>query len=616
MLKHLLISAIRSIWRNRLYTIIIILSLSIGFSFVTFLSGYNIHELSTDSFHPLKSEIYRVFTDDPFGDREQFSSIPFKAADYLNENYNEIEKICRIFDLNNKKKLVYKENTLEDLKIIATDHSFFELFDFPFTGQSASTLLPGEIILTKETASRLLVGKNPIGTMVDISSKENNQPLIISGIIEPLRENSHLDFDGVVFFDDFLDQQKRGSCYVLLNDKTSPGSLVKKINNDDHIARPFDKEDVKYHLQNLSGAYFNNAEPMKHQVTGNMSLIKTNFFVSAFIIIISLFNFISLYGLYTKSRWKEFGIRKTLGSSRRHFLNLVMTEVFLLIVITFALTFVFVSLLHHRFAEIFSVSFQLPYYLNYKFILIFFGLILLITLLILFVFSNKFTTLQPIGLLKNFKPGQTRGFSFFTLQFTVAIGLIIASLIFMKQIYFIKNKPLGFNRHVVQVMPPDKEEREKLPAYKQELLRNPQIKQVSLCSGNPISDNIIIMDKLPNGEMYTSYLFLGDENYLKTIGFELIDGSFQKDKEGVFINEKFVKYLNLEDPVGSFLPNSDREILGVIKDFNIYSLKKEIPNLYLIFRLAIESDRDEIYRNYTRTLSIYTFSGKTTGSDK
>ncbi|MGK7394513.1 MAG: ABC transporter permease [Candidatus Cyclobacteriaceae bacterium M3_2C_046] len=595
MIRHYFIFALRSIWRNRLYAAIIIFSLAIGFSFVTLLTGYNLHELNTDNFHPYKNQIYRVFTDDPFGDREQFSNIPFQAADYLEQHYIEVKQVCKIYDLTSQIQLKYGSEQTEELKVIATDAAFFQLFNFPLANGSAPTIKPGQIILTRKTADKITSTEKILNTTLELIDKKNKNLLMVSGIIEPLQENSHLQFDAVVYFEDLLQQHKSGSCYVLLDEKASAHHFEQKINQNSNIAKPFDKKSVKYHLQQLKDAYFNNPEPGKHQVAGNYSLVETNVLVTVFIIFISLYNFISLYSLYTNARCKEFGIRKTLGGNRRHFLAMVFVEILILIAISWALTYVLVSWLHQSFSETFQVSYQMDYYLKNDLILLFFGLMVLVSLIILLVFSQKLASIKPLGLLKNLKPKSSGGiWSIFTLQYTLAIGLIIASLIFIKQINFIKNKPLGFNRHLVQVMPPDKEERNKLAAFKQELLRNTLIERAALGSGNPISDNIIIMDKLPNGELYTSYLFLGDQDYMATVGFELVEGKFTNDRKGVYINQKFARNLDLTNPVGTLFPNTDREILGLIKDFNIYSLKKEIPNVMV----QVEEDQPMMMVKY------------------
>jgi putative ABC transport system permease protein len=160
---------------------------------------------------------------------------------------------------------------------------------------------------------------------------------------------------------------------------------------------------------------------------------------------------------------------------------------------------------------------------------------------------------------------------------------------------FIKNKPLGFNRDLMQITPPsDKEEKEKLPVLKQQLLQYPEFSSIALSLGNPISGNAIIRFELEDSTFYGAYYIAGDYDLIKTMHLNVIEGQpFRPGfNSGKLVNETLVRHFNMEDPIGANIPgtegnkNGPDKIIGVVKDFNVVSFKKEIPPYIISYNEA------------------------------
>jgi putative ABC transport system permease protein len=192
--------------------------------------------------------------------------------------------------------------------------------------------------------------------------------------------------------------------------------------------------------------------------------------------------------------------------------------------------------------------------------------------------------MKPISLMAR-DPSKVR-FSrvLFTFQFIISITLAICSITIIQQIDHIENAPLGFNRHLIQVNAPGFKFSESLPELKQNVALLPDVNNVTISGGNPVSGNAIVRLELEDGRSYSPYLFGGDEDFLKTFGLELIEGVFpSKENKGNMVNETLVRQFNLTHPVGERTPGSDGVILGVVKDFTISSFKEEIPPVIISY---------------------------------
>jgi putative ABC transport system permease protein len=172
----------------------------------------------------------------------------------------------------------------------------------------------------------------------------------------------------------------------------------------------------------------------------------------------------------------------------------------------------------------------------------------------------------------------------FTLQFGVSIALTVCTITIIRQMDFLEHAPLGFNRNMIQLSAPDKTASNDLLVLKQKVAGLSTVSNVTVCSGNPISGNSVARYTLENGEFYSPYLFSGDDDFLKTLDLQLVEGELPTEhNKGKLVNQKLIQMFNLNDPVGQRIPGTDDIIRGVVKDFTCSSFKQEIPPVIISY---------------------------------
>jgi ABC-type antimicrobial peptide transport system permease subunit len=192
--------------------------------------------------------------------------------------------------------------------------------------------------------------------------------------------------------------------------------------------------------------------------------------------------------------------------------------------------------------------------------------------------------IQPVTLLNEKSMVISLNKGFFTLQFVISLALILSAVVIIKQVQFIKNKPLGFEREIIEIRLPSDGKPSDLSTLKTKLDQHSLFKSVSLSSGNPVSGNQQIRFDLNEKEFYSAYFMKGDEHLITTLGLHLKAGAVPSRSTGTdkVVNEKFVRHFNINDPIGAPVPGGKGEkIIGVVSDFNVSSIRQEIP-LYMI----------------------------------
>ena len=582
MIRHIFLLSIRYFFKNKVYSIGIVASLAVAFAVANLLIGFTLRELKTDTFHSKKERIFRLEARDPFGREGTITFMDGNIPRYIKEHYGELEAYTMINNLRYTSLAIEgSADMFHGLTLLLTDSAFFEIFDFAGNYENLSyAIAPNKLVLTRTSSERLFGSYAPFSKPVNIYLDSIRQPVDVSTILESPYENSHLEFDGLTFYGDFRDQQT-GVTYLLLREKVDPDDFENKINGDPHMPGLLGQGKMEYHLQALQDVYFD------EQNTRNFSRARERMFlwISWAIIFVVLFlggfNFLNLFFSSFLNRWREFGMKKVLGASLQVFRTTAILEV--LVYIT--LSFLFSLLLSYTFLPWFNsvVSSNLTprYFTDIRIILVSSLIILLIAAFVILRLTNYMYKIDAVRIFKTTSQFKT-GFNRYMLgfQFLISIVLVIASITIIRQTRFIGNKPLGFNRHLLEVRAPARTPGNLLQLFQNEVNDLPGVRNSSLCSGNPISDNMILRYDLENDEFYTPYLFIGDEAYLNTLGLELLSGTMpsSKNSKAKLVNEAFVRYFDLKTPLGQVIPGTkDEYIAGVVRDFNIASLKQDIP---------------------------------------
>ena len=568
--------ALRHIRRRKIYSLVIVLSLAVGFACTALLLSFIVAELRTDSFHAKSSRTFQAFSEDPFEGEGNIAYLPRQTLDYLKANYPEVQEAVQVGSIATR-SLASSQATLEDVELLSVDSTFFSVFDFPiYAGMASKGLTSETIMISRDRALALFGHDRPIGETLTLKTADTTRTLMISGILDHFPENSHLKFDVLVAHSILKNSFFGGATYVLLHDRSSAETLVEKVNHDTKLPGLIGEGKLRYGLAPLTGSYFNEINKMTYMHTRSLPFIRTAALVCALILFMAAFNFSSLYLLSLQERKKEAGIRKTLGVTLWRLLKSLTSEVALYIGIALLIAVGLMSIALPYFNGILNTSLNMDYVTRWDLLAIAAGIVFFIGMLVVAFSLAQQHRVLPVSLMKN--TASKVGFNklLFTVQFTISITLAVCAVTIIRQMNYLETAPLGFNRHII-VLQADKGQAPRLPALKNELLQLPGVKHAAISNGSPVFGNWMVRYDLEEGKSYSPRLFSGDEDLMKTLDLQLLEGELPAaNKQGRLVNEALVRMFDMEDPVGKMIPGTKDPIIGVVKDFTATSFKDEI----------------------------------------
>lgn len=588
MIQKELVVVFRHFTRRKLSSFIIILSIGIALSISTLLYTFIQRETLTDRFHSRSALIYRLLSSDPFADKgKTLAFIKKEASEYVSTNYPGISRVCRITELSaNGIVLDHESDSFEEVMVVAVDTSFYNMFDYPFLQRAKSIgNAPSGIVVTESLAQKIFGQTDVLGEDLTVHYDTLALDFTITGVMGTMTENTHLKFDALVSFHGF-DKHLRGSTtYIELEERASAKDVESKISADPQMPSLVGPGKCDYFLQSLPDIYFDKSNVRAFTIARNPEFLKALWLIVSFILLVGTFNFLNLFIISLVDRRKGFGVRRIQGATAANIRSSVAFEIFVYVLIALVVSIAFsITCL-----PVVNAIFQSDVRIDYLFkpvvlsaVAILFASIVLIVSLVLTFYINR---IQPINLL-NDKSKVTVGFNkaFFTLQFVISLSLILSAVVIVKQVQFIKNKPLGFEREIVEVRLPKGGKPADLYTLKTKLQQHTLFNSVSLSNGNPVSGNQQVRFDLNDKEFYSSYFMAGDEDLIRTLDLQLKAGIVPSASTGQdkVVNERYVRHFNIEDPVGAAIPGGKgARIIGVVSDFNVSSLKQEIP-LYMI----------------------------------
>ena len=587
MIKNTLKLVIRTLLKSKLNAAVIILSLTIGLSFATVLIAFILRETNTDSFHSQRQRIYRLISDDPWESDRTITYIINPASDYLQEYYPDVEQLCRVNELNRDGITIsHRNKEFLETMVVEIDTNFFNLFDFPFTQGSPTKALQKEGIILTQTLAQKLFGDQPsIGEIVYWQQDTSELALTVQGVLDEFPENSHWQFDALVPRGISKKPFNGGVNYILLKPNVDAGLLAEKVSQDDKMPSMLGEGTGTYFFQPLSDVYFDTSNERNFTAVRDATLVQVSWLIVGLILFMASFNFINLFVVSLTGRSKEFGVKKVLGASGGILRWSVVVEVLFLLGIALGLSLLVTVVLLPKFSSVFQTTLTLSYLVHYQVVGGVVVTLVALGILISFVLNRYVSHIQPVSLLKRDSATSYRfNRVLFVAQFVVSIGLIICTAVIIRQIQYIQQKPLGFNRFLIEFRAPSRELAHQLSAVKQKLEQNSVIGKISLASGNPINGNAIVHQAIGEDEFYDPYLLSGDENLVQTLGLKLLEGKniSANEPEGKLVNEALVRRFQLQDPIGAPLPGEpEQRIVGVVQNFNSVSLKENI-NPYII----------------------------------
>ncbi len=631
MVKNYLKIAFRSLRKNKLFSLINILGLSVGITAAVFILQYSFYELSFDSFHTNRADIYRVMNNRYEGDRLiQSGQITYSAVGpQMEADYPEI---IRSTTVNNTGEIILRldDKLIEAQRGFYVHQSFFEMFDFELIAGDASNLVAdlNAIVLTESIARRLFEIKDDdfksiVGELILLDRETN--PTKITGVIKDVPENSHLDFEVLVSRATLIQAwpQARSSWnssdffhYVQLVPGTDQKQLEAKF--EDFSNTYFKGDEVtgtfeKFHLQPLDEVHLYSDYEYDFAVKGDGRMVWALITVASFILLMAWINYINLTTSRALERAKEVGIRKVVGAERGQLIRQFMTETVVINLIAIVISFTLIQIFQARFNSLVEMDLSLLNFIQSVYAGIPVALILGLVLLIGIALSGAY----PALVLSSYKPSQTLKGKFerssggnllrkglVVFQFCISTLLIAGTLLVYKQVEFMRNQDLGFEMEQVMVVNGpmltsfDTTFIERIATFKSELKKNPNIQEVGT-SANLFGDRLPrTFNVRPEGgtEGYMLNRIHADYGFAKTYDIEMVAGRdfLQTDHKtqgslvkNVLLNGKAVELLGLGSPESAINKKinfwgRDWFVVGVTEDFHNRSLRQTIEPIVFV----------------------------------
>lgn len=640
MFKNYLKIAFRNFIKQKIYSVITIFGLTIGIACCLLILFYVKHELSYDKFYPNADKIYRVAHKVI---RPQGTSLvactPTPLAPALKEEYPEIEHITRIyFDdealFEHGDKRIYEYDN-----VIYADPGFFNVFPFRILKGDPSHLLdaPDSIVVTASMAQKYFGDEEPLGKVFRVNNKYN---FMVTGVIEDVPVNSHYNFGFVISF--LAKNEKNFGTWLNLwtgyTDLYTYAVLPENLNIEEFSNKV---EDIitrhsgtrpgitrKIFFQPLKRIYLHShvEDEISSNSVSNLIILST---IAFLILIIACINYMNLATAQSAKRAKEVGMRKVLGAERFQLVKQFMGESILLTLSAMVLSLALVDTFLPAFSSLVGKPIDFVYKDNLFFLAGFFFIAISIGAISSIYPAVFLSCHQPIKTLKGLTVSikGSAGQLFFkralvVTQFSVSILLVVCTIIVIRQLHYMKNSDLGFEKQNTVIVPILGESSQKqYEAMKRELLDYPGILAASSCLEAPVGSYIVASRAFPEGadieESFRIEHNFVDYDFLDNFNIEMVAGrkfsrEFSTDfKEAFIINEAVVRKWGLSSPeeaLGKKLRTGlgiEGTIIGVTKDFHISSFHNEIEPLVLLcdpeyfMTMAIKMKPD----NIPRTLS-------------
>ena len=623
MFKNYLKIAFRNFWKNKSFSAINLSGLSVGIAVCFIILLFVQDELSYDRFNAKADQIVRVvFKANINGGKIFEANVMPPVAQTIKNDYPEVEEATRLH-VDGTPTVTYQNKTFKTDQLAFVDANFFNVFSLPFVKGSAKTALQqaGTVVITQEIAEKYFGNDDPIGKMLTFNK---TALLKVTGVIAKIPANSHFHFD-LFGSMETLPEAKSPSwmssnffTYLVLKkdfdykklEAKMPGMVQKYMGPQ--IASSMGMSllqfrtkgnDLGFALQPLTSIHLHSDSNFELSPGGNIKYVYIFAAIGIFILLIACFNFINLSTAAASKRAKEVGVRKVLGSDKAQLVKQFMLESTLLVGIAL-------------FTACFLVKLALPVFNNLSgkelhfdfqikplsgFLAIGFIVAILAGVYPAFFLSS----FKPIAIIKGKINNQNNSFGLrsglVVFQFFISVTLIISTVVVYRQMKFIQNKKLGYDKSQLLVLPNSWALGKNEILFKQEILNDPRVINATISGYKPAgpsnSNNAMFYPEGKDNQVMKTIRYDVDEQYIPTLGMSLSAGrNFSKllatDSGSIIINQTAAQAFNLgSNPIGKKIvaqknrPEDDNRsytIIGVVKDFNFKSLHEPITPLLMV----------------------------------
>lgn len=618
MIQNYLKIALRSLWRAKAHSTINVLGLGLGIACCILMVLFVRDEWTFDAFHTKANRIYRAYTKEDWGESQQFfnTSTPFPLGPTLKENFPDVEKEVRLLRSNPQVKV--GENQFTE-RVTVAGQDFFDVFDFEITTGGKDALhQASSAVITRAIAGKYFGTENPVDKTISILLGENFEDFRIRAVVGEIPSNSSITFGILISdlnFPKLINPQALTSGWFNVNPETyvllKEGTDVKKLLGQfpalfkTLIGEDYAKSKYTVGLQPLIEIHLDTSYPVAYAPVNDPKYAYILAAIAGLILLVACINFITLSVGRSIQRAREVGIRKVVGAARRQLIFQFVGEAIMVTIVALVLGLLISVLSLPLFNQLADKKLELL-------------LDVFTTGLIgsLVIFIGLVAGSYPAFVLSGFKPitvlkGQVqKGVSkqgvrrvLVGVQLVLSIFLVTSTLIMQKQLEYLQNRDLGFNREQLMAIPlrvPNggrlservRKGFEKAEQFKLELARYPGISSVCASAHDFGNGGWVALGYTDDRGTYRNFnLNVVDQQYLSTLRMTMVAGrAFSRDnpadeRTAVIVNEAFVKDYNWKDILGKRIPGKkfqDHEIIGVVKDFNYASLYTKVQPLVLV----------------------------------
>jgi len=614
MFKNYLKIALRNLLRYKVYSFINIFGLSIGMACFLLIVFYIQFERSYDDFHENSKNIYKLVRVNTLGEQmERRVNTGAPLAPLLTQNFPGIKQAVR-FTCFQMGLIGYGDKRFIERRFFFADETVFNVFTFPLLKGDPDTALkePFSVVLTEKTAQKYFGEEDPLNKILVYNFYGNRFDFKVTGVAASIPRNSHLDFDflasyrslrpivGEWFLTKHWDSPTH--TYILLSEGYDPGELESQL--PDFTEKHVDKwsfTSISHELMPLKNLYFQSPGPAIGR-RGNSQFLFVLSVISVFILLIACINFMNLSTSRSGSRAKEIGMRKVIGAQKPQLVRQFIGESLICSFIALFLAAFLVEFFLPAFSSFVGEELHIDYLTDFKYLIT-----MLLTAILVGIVSGSY----PALFLSSFRPapvlkGEFRGGGSAVLvrkalvvgQFAISIILIAGSILIIKQMNFVKNRDMGFNKNHLITMPiRERAVRSRYELLKDRWLQSPDILGVTATSmlpgvGSPNGINISARE-VDDLQMTIIYV---DHDYVKTLEVPLARGrDFSKEiatdaTEALLINEAALERFGWEQGLGEQVemyfkregkidPQYQARIIGILPNFNFRDLTVSMQSM-------------------------------------
>jgi putative ABC transport system permease protein len=624
MIRNHFIVALRNLYRNKAFTAINIFGLAIGISTCLLIMLFVQNELSYDSFNAKADRIVRViFRGSVQGEKMKEAMVMPPVAQTLKSEYPEVLEATRLRTFG-VPRISYGNRTFKESAFAYADSNFFQVFTLPFIkGDSKTALLEPNAVVISETVAQKYFGKeNPIGKVLVF--KDLNTSFKITGLMQNMPVNSHFHFDIFASMASFPQSREfswmtseyytylvlpKGYDYKKLEAKLPQdvekymGSQLQKAFGMNYTQFRQKGNELGLYLQPLKDIHLHSDLNLELEPVGDIRYVYIFSAIAVFMLLIACINFMNLSTAGASKRAREVGIRKVLGSLKRQLVRQFLLES--LLITGFALLL-----------SIILVYWSLPFFNKLSGKNLSLNLLsspwVIPGLMIFGLFTGILAGSYPAFFLSSFKPvkvlkgkfasnNKTAGLrsGLVVFQFFISIILIVGTMTVHKQLAFIQNTKLGYNKEQVLIVQEAYWLGKNQDVFRQQLLRDPRVVSVSasgyLPAGYTYNNNFMVYADNNSDQFVKTLRYDIDYNYIQTLGIQIAEGrnfstSFGTDSTAIIINEETAKAFGWgKNALGHNLTRTENDgtkftyhIIGIVKNFHFKSFHEPISPLVMV----------------------------------